>query len=496
MHIDNGNPMIPALRPGMKLLSDALVTKIIDESLEVLQTIGMYVENDEAVRLLQAAGARLDAATRRLHIPRRIIEQALATVPHEIAMYDSSGIKSYVVGGNNVHFDPGSAALRMFDHTLQTEREAVTADVIRFVRLTQRLDNFHFQSTGLISTDVPKEVSDAYRLFLGLQFSSKPVVTGIFMVNSLAPMIAMLRAVRGGPDQLQKKPLAIFDACPSPPLKWSNLTAQSVIDCARAGIPSEFVSMPLTGATSPVTLTGALVQHAAESLTGVAIAQLAQEGAPVIYGGSPAGFDLRMGTPPMGAIETMMIDAAYTQIGKYFGLPTHAYMGLSDAKTIDAQAGLESGIGTILAAIAGVNVVSGGGMMNFESTQSLEKLIIDNDICGMAYRLIEGIQQRDEPMALQLFADYLKGEEFITSPHTLKWYRTELAYPKVSDRGNYQQWENAGKPTLADRAKKQVKKLLLQKDAPILNDMVRNELTNIMGSYAKRFGLEKLPRLD
>jgi trimethylamine--corrinoid protein Co-methyltransferase len=488
--------MIPALRPTLRLLGDPLVTKIVDEALAVLETIGMFIENDEAVRLLQVAGARLDTATHRLHIPRRIIEQALATVPHEITIFDCSGSTSFVLGGDHVHFDPGSAALRMFDHTLQVEREALTSDVIRFVRLTQRLENFHFQSTGLISTDVPKEVSDAYRLFLGLQFCSKPVVTGIFLVGSLSPMISMLAAVRGGTEQLRKKPLAIFDACPSPPLKWSNLTTQSVIDCARVGVPSEFVSMPLTGATSPVTLTGALVQHAAESLTGVAIAQLAQKGAPVIYGGSPAGFDLRMGTPPMGAIETMMIDAAYAQIGKHLGLPTHAYMGLSDAKTVDAQAGLESGIGAVLAALAGVNVVSGGGMMDFESTQSLEKLIIDNDICGMAYRLIAGIQQRDEPMALQLFADYLKGEEFITHPHTLKWYRTELTYPKIFDRGNYQQWENAGKPTLAERARKQVEKILAQKDTPILNDGVRTELGNIMGSYAKKFGLEKLPPVD
>ena len=93
----------------------------------------------------------------------------------------------------------------------------------------------------------------------------------------------------------------------------------------------------------------------------------------------------------MGAIETMMLDCAYCQIGHSLGLPTHAYMALSDAKTLDAQAGLETGIGAILAALAGVNMVSGPGMLDFESCQSLEKLVIDNDICGMAKRLMRGI---------------------------------------------------------------------------------------------------------
>ena len=134
----------------------------------------------------------------------------------------------------------------------------------------------------------------------------------------------MLVAIRGSEKKLAEKPLAIFDACPSPPLKWSNLTAQSLIDCARAGIPSELVSMGMTGATSPVTIAGTLVQHVVENVSGVVMCQLAKKGSPVIFGGSPSCFDMRKGTTPMGAIETIMIDSAYTQIGKYLNLPTQS----------------------------------------------------------------------------------------------------------------------------------------------------------------------------
>jgi trimethylamine--corrinoid protein Co-methyltransferase len=305
----------------------------------------------------------------------------------------------------------------------------------------------------------------------------------------------MLAAVRGGAGALRTLPLAIFDACPSPPLKWSRLTAQSVIDCARARIPSEFVAMPLTGATAPATLTGALVQHVAENLAGVVIAQTARSGAPVIFGGSPASFDLRAGAPPMGAIETMMIDVAYTQIGKALRLPTHAYMGLSDSKSPDAQAGLESGIGAVLAALAGVNVVSGGGMMNYESCQSLEKLLIDSEIISMSYRLLEGIRQREEPMAVTLLAELARGAEFITHPHTLEWYRKEQTYPKIIDRGNYQQWVDAGKPTLADRASKRAELLLKTPPTPSADETLRRELEAIMLAHARKYGMSRLPSL-
>jgi len=487
--------MIKGIRPSLRMLDDALVSAIIDESLELLEKVGVYVENAGAMELLRESGAAPVDASRRVCVPRRLVEQALSTAPHEIMLFDASGGKSYRVGGDDVHFDPGSAALRIFDHDAQSEREATTADVVRFSRLTQKLDNYHFQSTGLMSSDVPELITDSYRLFVGLHYCTKPVVTGTFVVEGFAPMYEMLKAVRGGAAELRKMPMAIFDACPSPPLTWSNLTTQSVIDCARAGIPSEFVAMPLTGATSPVTITGALVQHTAENLTGLVISQLASPGAPAIFGGSPASFDMRTGNPPMGAMETMMIDSAYAQIGKALGLPTHAYLGLSDAKCVDAQAGFETGIGAVLGALSGINVISGGGMMDFESCQSLEKLVIDNEIAGMAYRLIEGIHQREEPMALGVFAELAGGTDFLTLDNTLRWYRLEHSFPKIVDRGNHQQWADGGKPTLADRAAKEVERLLSQPAAPLVEKGLADELQRIMSSHAKQYGMEKLPAM-
>ncbi len=487
--------MIPPLRPALRLLEPSLVGRIVDEAFQVLAQTGIFIENQEAARLLQEAGASRDASGSRVLIPQALVERSLAAAPRTITLGDATGKTTFPVGGDAVHFDPGSAALRMFDPATSTEREAATADVVRFVRLTQQLDQYHFQSTGLISSDVPQPAGDAYRLYLALLYSTKPVVTGTFIVEGFSPMSEMLSAVRGGSGPLRSLPLAIFDACPSPPLKWSRLTAQSVIDCARAGIPSEFVAMPLTGATAPATLTGALVQHVAENLTGVAIAQTACSGSPVIFGGSPASFDLRAGTPPMGAIETMMIDVAYTQIGKSLGLPTHAYMGLSDSKSPDAQAGLESGIGAVLAALAGVNVVSGDGMMDYESCQSLEKLVIDSEIIAMAYRLLEGIRQREEPMAVTLLAELASGAEFITHPHTLEWYRKEQMYPKIIDRGNYQQWVDAGKPTLADRASRRAELLLKAPPVPVTGGALARELEAIMLAHARKYGMSSLPPL-
>ena len=482
--------MIQTLRPTVSMLSQQFVEKIVGEAYEVLQQTGIFVENTTAVELLRAAGTRIDPSSKRVYISGRIVDQALSTAPHSITMYDDTGKKSFLVGGDEVHFDPGSAALKIFDHSTQSERKPVTKDLAQFSSLVQRLENFDFQSTGLISSDVPEKIADCHRLLIGLQCCSKPIVTGLFVVEGFRPMYEMLKTVRGGSEELRKMPLAIFDACPSPPLKWSNLTTQSLIDCARAGIPSELVSMPLTGATAPATLAGALVQLTAENLAGVVITQLASPGAPVIFGGSPSCFDMHTANPPMGAIETMMIDSAYSQIGKWLGLPVHAYIGLSDSKCVDAQAGLETGIGAVLGALSGINVISGGGMMDYESAQSLEKLVIDNDICGMAYRLIQGIAQRDEPIAVDLLSELASDGDFMTHPHTLQWHLLEQKYSHVINRDGYDQWVQSGKLTLADRSSRRVKELLGEERAEVLSPDKKECLRRIFDSHSKSLGFE------
>jgi len=485
--------MIRTTRPKVELLSRSFIEKIVDEAFLLLERHGVFVENAEARSLFKEAGMPVDETNLRVLINRKLIEDSLALTPLTVKLYDRAGSKEFVVGHDNVHFDPGSAAVKILDHSTQQERKPETADLVRLARLTESCEHIHFQSTALVSSDVPEIIADSYRLYLGLQFSSKPVVTGTFRTEGFRPMFEMLAAVRGGDEELRRKPLAIFDACPSPPLKWSNLTTQSLIDCARAGIPSELISMGLTGATSPVTIAGTLVQHVAENLAGLVICQLAQHGAPVIFGGSPASFDMRKGTTPMGAIETMMIDMAYAQIGKYLKLPTHAYMGLSDAKIDDAQAGLESGMGATLAALAGINVISGAGMLNFESTQSLEKLLVDNEICGMAYRLIEGIAQREDPLALGLFEGFKPETQFMTMPHTRKWYRLEHTFPRLADRDTYDAWVSQGRKSMDDRAHDRVEQILEQTPPNLADEALRKELERIMLRDAKNNGFDRLP---
>jgi trimethylamine--corrinoid protein Co-methyltransferase len=485
--------MIETKKPKLELLSGALVERIVDEGLTLLDKQGVMIENAEALRLLGDAGADVDLRSQRARLGRKLVEDCLDSTPSTIMLYDRGGGKAFVVGGDEVHFDPGSAAVTLLDHDTQSERKASTVDVVDFYKLVETLEHIHFQSTGLIAADVPAAVSDCYRLYLGLCYSEKPFVTWTFRVEGFRPMKDLLSAVRGGESELRLKPLAIFDACPSPPLKWSNLTAQSLIDAARCGIPSELISMGMTGATSLATIAGTLVQHVAENLCGLAICQVTRRGAPVIFGGSPSSFDMRKGTTPMGAMETMMIDAAYAQIGKFLKLPTHAYMALSDAKVNDPQAGFETAMGAMLGALAGVNVISGPGMLDFESAQSFEKLVIDDGICAMVYRLLQGIAQRDDPIALDKFEGFTPGMSFLSHPHTRQWYRKEHILAGLVDRDPYEAWVAAGRTSIVDKANADVVRRLGKYSTPPLADAVRKDLDGIMAAYGHSAGVDAKP---
>jgi len=472
------------VKPNFHVLNEEIKKKIFEEAKKILSEIGIFVENQECSEIFKNEG--FSKKENRFLIPPDIVEKCLQSVPHEIKMYDREGKQFLNLQDDQVHFNPGSAAIFILDDETGELREPTMNDFIRFTKITDLLENIEMQSTALVYSDVPKEAQDWHRLYIALMYCSKPIITGTFRKESFSIMKELLLKFRTSEKDLANKPLAIFDACPSPPLKWSDLTTQSLIDAAKSMIPSEFVSMPLAGASAPMTLIGSITQHCAECLAGIVITQLTNKGAPVIWGGSPAIMDMKFGTTPMGAIETMMINIGNTEMGKFFNLPTHAYMSLSDSKIFDAQAGLEGAMGALLAGLTGINVVSGPGMLDFESTQSLEKLVVDNEIIGMVKRFLQGIEIHEEPFALNILRDVIETENFLSHPSTLKYFRKELFFVSpVIDRRSRDSWKEEGGLNIRKRAQKIIKKLGLRKPRTPIDEQVKKELDSLVNENLK-----------
>lgn len=484
------------MRPVLRLLEDTLADRIIGEAFDLLARLGVELHNEALVSLLADHGARPGAGGR-ICLPPDLVERCLASVPRSFSLYDVLGRQTHEFVGENVYFTPGSAAIHILDARTGQMRKPATADYVNYAKLVSRLEHLASQSTALIPADVVGEISDSYRLYLSLHYCEKPIITGAFTIESFRVMYDMQVIVRGDEGELRRKPLTVFSCCPTAPLKWSDVTSRNLADCARAGIPVELISMPLSGFVAPVTLVGSLIQQTAENLSGVVISQTVAPGHPLLFGGSPAVFDVRYETTPMGAMETAMLNCAASQIGKRLGLPTQGYVALSDAKQLDAQAGLESGMGAVLATLAGINSVSGPGMLDFESCQSLEKLVVDNEICGMCLRLARGIEPREDFPALALFEELLREKHLLIAPHTRRYLREEIALPgRVIDRANRERWVKAGSPTILERAEREVERLLGEYRPSRLPADRKAALRERMGAEAKRYGMAELPPLE
>lgn len=481
-------------QPRIDLLSEALIERILDEAFQLMMSPGIKVLSAPARELLQAAGAETDSSSGIARIPERVARAALATAPKVFHLYDRLGHETVTYGGNAVQFDPGSSAVHVLDAETLEHRSATTADLVRLVKVAEQLPEYDAQSTALICDDVPREIGDLYRLYLVLMYSIKPVITGAFSKGSLREMIDMLAMLAGGRQALASMPQAVFDVCPSPPLIWSDFGAHNLMELASARIPAEIVSMPLAGAAAPVTLLGAITQHAAECLSGITIHQLANPGAPIVWGGAPAIFDMRKGTTPMGAVETAMIDASYAEVGKSLGLPTHCYLGASDSKLVDAQAGLESGMTALLGALAGINMISGAGMLDFLACQSAEKLVVDAEVIGMTKRLLAGVHVRSGPLATVFFEGINFKGEFLKQKATRDLFSQEQRLPSaVIDRDSMRGWQHAGRLDTFQRAKLRTKELLESYERPQLAVEHEAELLAVVRSIAADVGMPKIP---
>jgi trimethylamine--corrinoid protein Co-methyltransferase len=482
------------MRPTLRLLQDELIDKIIAEAKELLCTFGVEIHNPGVLRLLADHGADVSFDTGNTRLTGDLLDRALSTVPRSFKLYDVLGNETHHFHGDSVYFTPGSTALNILDSRTGELRKPDTADYIRYVKLMSGLQHIASQSTAFIPADVDAAVSDSYRLYLSLLYGEKPVVTGAFTVEAFEIMKDLQLAVRGNEQALRAKPLTIFSCCPTAPIKWSLVTSQNLVDCARWAIPVELISMPLTGFMAPVTLVGSLIQQTAENLSGVVISQLVNPGHAILYGGSPAIFDVRFETTPMGAVETMMLDCANSEIGKRLGMPTQGYIALSDAKQLDAQAGLETGIGATLAALSGINSISGPGMLDFESCQSLEKLVVDNEICAQTFRLLRGIEPREDFPSLPLFEEMRREKHLLIADHTRRYLREEITFPgPVISRANRVRWTEEGKASLRERAAAEVSRIVKAYKPSRLPDTAKSELTRRMQHEASRHGMAALP---
>ena len=448
------------MRPKLNILEPELIIRILDEAKRILSEIGVDVRGHALRQRLLDAGLTMNGE--RVLFPADVVDKAIASTPDRFTLFDRDGKSHAELGGDAVHFVPGSSGLKVLDHRTNQTRLAKTADFVDYVRLANGLEHIAYLATAFSTNDdIEPQVSDVWRLYLCLLHSRKPVVSGAFTEHGVPRMVEMMQLFRHDRADMMARPMSIFTITPTGMFRYGEDSCQNLLDCVEAGIPVEIVPVTLMGLIAPVTAVGATVFHVADVLAGLTMAQIIRPGAPVLFGGAPAAFHMQAATAPMIAVEAIQLDLAYVAVAKSLGIPTQAYMALSESKFNDAQAGGETYGSALLAALAGINSVSGPGMLDYVLVFSLAKLVLDNEWCGQALYLVRNVQPKDDLPSLDLVRELLDEQNLLTANHTLAHWPQELFLPgRVIDRENRDNWEKAGQQTLAQRAHDEVEQRL------------------------------------
>ena len=472
------------------------VERIISCACDLLATTGVKILHGEALQILGDHGAAVDSARRIATIPQELIEKCLKTVPSSLQFYNFEGDETVRVEGDTVNFVLDSAPVFLLDSKSKKIRNANTRDMVEIIKLVDNLEYVSCMTACVVPDDVPISLCDVIRFHQTLIYSSKPVFGGAFSIDGLLAEIELLSILSGGKEEMEKKPRVFMAANPSAPLMWTDIAAGNLIDCARNNIPLMIIPIPLSGGTTPVTLAGTMVEHTAECLSGIVLSQCTRAGAPIIYGGGATALDMTGGINAEGAIETkMMAVANNAQIGKYFNLPTAANCGRNDAEMFDAQAATESGFGMLMGALAGINLIRGVGMLDHGGAVSMEKMIYDNEVCGMIYRLIDGITVTEETLAV----DFIKSNKFdaagiLGADHTFDWFTKEFFFPAndIVGRTSYTKYVESGSREIFERARDKKNQILEAYQAPQIDPCRIEEMKRVLIEYAAKKG-EEIP---
>ncbi|HKK94927.1 MAG TPA: trimethylamine methyltransferase family protein [Anaerovoracaceae bacterium] len=446
--------------PEFTILNEKQIKDMHENAIDLLENLGIIFQYDEALKIMENGGCEVDWDTKKVKIPRQIVEKSIKDAPSSFKLYDRNGDEYCTFGDGKTRFNPGSSAGNVLDHDGTTVRLSNVGDLKLLTKVADSLDSIDFISSSIVCEEAPGELGSQYLYYTEMRNSTKPIIGGSTDEDGVLRTFELLKAVLGNEDNVRNKPYTIFDICVTSPLKWSTIGAKNIVDCVERDIPLELISAQITGATGPITLAGAVLQHTVEILSGLVLAQIIKPGHPVVYGGAPCIFNMKTMYTPMEAMESSMVTAGYALMGKYYGLPVHTYAAMSDAKIIDYQAGSETARSGLMALMLGVDNVSGPGGLNVIAEMSIEKLVMDADYIGTLKHLEKGIRFDDSTLAKDVIFKVGSAGNYMTNKHTLQNYNKEQYYGNLVM--NYQDrptWNKEGNKSIFDKSKEYVEKI-------------------------------------
>jgi len=466
------NPYAP-----LEILSVDQLERIHKASMKILEEIGVEFLDGETLDIWRSAEALVDKENQRVRIERKLVEEALKTVPPSFTLQARNPDRNVTVGGNHINFVTVASAPYYSD--LKSGRQPGSLETYKkMIRLAQVCGPIHvIEGTLLEPQDVPipqRHLAKGYAVY---SLSDKAHLVASHGREVAEDYVNMASIVFGGEEEIRCNPVLSTVVNANSPLRYDERMLGGLLTYARYKQPVAITPFILAGAMSPVSLPSALAQQNAEALAGITLTQLVNPGTPVIYGGFATSIDMQTGSPAFGGPEGALALLAGAQLARFYGLPYRGSGGLNNSKIPDAQAAYETQMTLWPAVMAHTNLIlHSAGWLESGLVCSLEKFVQDVEGLAMMSRFLNGLEISEETLALEEIADVGPGGNHFGTAYTMARFQDAFYRPTLSDRQNYETWSENGAKDALQRSHEIANQLLEIYEQPSLPSKVQGEL--------------------
>jgi trimethylamine--corrinoid protein Co-methyltransferase len=444
--------------------------RLHDASLEILARTGARLYHQGAIDLLKKAGASVSDGNR-VRIPAGLVQKAFSTVPQQVTLYDRQGKAALFLEEGNCYFGTGSDCLNIIDHRTGERRRAVAKDVVDGITVADVLPHIDFVMSMFLPSDVDAMVSDRYQMEVMLNTTKKPIVYVTNEFSGCVDGVAMAEVVVGGAEAMRLRPLAACYINVTSGLRHNEEALQKLLFLAGKGLPALYIPEINAGISGPMTIAGSLALSNAGVLVGLVLSQLRREGAPfIVPGWGGEGLDMKTMVSPYCEPGTKGMAHA---LARHYHLPMFGLGGCSESKLVDGQAAAEAALTLMAETLGGANLIHDLGYLESGLCGSLAQLVICDEMVGWLEHMFAPVEISEETLALDLIDQVGPDGQFLDTDHTMAHFR-ERWYPRVFERGNYDQWRAKGTSSLGERAVERVNEILSEhKPEPLPRDVAQ-----------------------
>ncbi|MDH5438077.1 MAG: trimethylamine methyltransferase family protein [Candidatus Bathyarchaeota archaeon] len=467
--------------PSFRVFTEDALDAIHLASLDVLERTGVRIHHGETIlKMLKDKGCTVDFEKGVVLFPSYLVEEAVKKTPKTFVMYGRNPKYDCKLDGRHIYFTTDTETTNTVDLSTGEWRPSTMDDLEKLTRVTDALESYAAGGHLTTSLDKPNNVRCLHDYAAALNNIEKPCGWSVYPPELAMQLtdyqLEIAIAATGSEKKLRERPLGDGGFCTESPLKFEGRYVEIALKLAKLGFPCSVASMPLGGATAPVTLAGSLVMTNAEILSGVCTIQLAVPGTSTRAEYIMGNLDMKTGLWGQGPEEGLLCAGA-VEVARYYGFRVAVNGFNSASKMSGAQTSYEKAMSTLLPVLAGADVVYGAGSLEGGMVASFEELVMDDEICRAVLKAVQGIEVNDETLAVDVIDKVGPGGHFLAEKHTLKHFKEELFFPELSDRSSYDAWKKAGGKSLVKRARERAEEILKDHWPTPLDKDVQTEIS-------------------